>query len=168
MDVGNPGSYFHSRGNNFPFVGIFRYPEYADHDGRQSRCPGRIADPGSNHPALVSVTPTPGLTDVPVVTVSRQIPRFYGTVTYGFNRSFALTEDQAWTFAEDYLAKAGVTSIQAYEVVPLGQSIRKDAADNQDVVWSFRVDRIESGVNKGGIITIDAYTGEVVEYAGFL
>lgn len=117
---------------------------------------------------LVSVTPTPGLTDVPVVTVSRQIPRFYGTVTYGSNRSFALTEDQAWTFAEDYLAKAGVTSIQAYEVVPLGQSIRKDAADNQDVVWSFRVDRIESGVNKGGIITIDAYTGEVVEYAGFL
>jgi len=115
---------------------------------------------------LVSGTSSPSQTETPTVTASRIIPRFYGTISYGSNRSFALTEDQAWIFAEDFLEKAGIANIQASEVIPLGQSIWTDKENNQDVVWSFRVDRATSGVNKGGIIRVNAYDGDVVDYTG--
>lgn len=136
----------------------------------QANAPGSPASPTVSPTSEVTtrqpvtVTPYPGGTEMPVVTVSREIPHFYRTVTFGSNRSFALTEEQAWMFAEDYLEKEGITNIRASEVVPLGQSILEGKDNNQDVVWSFRVDRIVSGVNKGGVIIINAADGDVVDY----
>jgi hypothetical protein len=42
-----------------------------------------------------------------------------------------------------------------------------DKEGNQEVVWSFRVTRVVSDTQYGrGIITIDAYDGHVVDFAG--
>lgn len=101
---------------------------------------------------------------IPITTIT---PHFYGTISYGSNRSSTLTEDQAWKYAEAFFLKAGIRDIQPSQVVPLGQGIWKDKEDNQRMVWTFEVNRMKSGINYGGVIFIDAYDGHVVSYSGF-
>jgi len=104
----------------------------------------------------------------PSITIKTTVsPHFSGTISYGSNRSSALTEDQAWMYAEAFFQKAGMIDIQQSEIVALGQGIWKDKDNNQKMVWTFSVNRIVNRVNIGGIITIDAYDGHVVSFSGF-
>ena len=78
-----------------------------------------------------------------------------------------MTEDQAWKCAAAFFQNGEITNIQSSEVVPYGQSIWQDKEGNQEMIWSFRVNRLVSGINHGGIIFIDAYDCHVVEFSGF-
>ncbi len=117
---------------------------------------------------VVSQPQTQNPTIIPSNTISTvSTPHFFRTISYGSNRSSALTEDQAWKYVEVYLRKIGIQNIQPSEIVPLGQNIWKDNDGHEEMVWGFRVTRIVGGVNMGGMITIDAYDGHVVDYAGY-
>jgi hypothetical protein len=124
--------------------------------------------PAPSSQSSVSVSPIQNQTrsslSTTIVTVT---PHFYGTISYGSNRSSALTEDQAWEYAEAFFSKAGIRDIQPSEIISGGQGIWKEN-DTQKMVWSFRVNRMKQGVNYGGVIWIDAFDGHVVSYGGFL
>jgi hypothetical protein len=115
-----------------------------------------------------SIAPIQNQSENPQVSMTPIItPHFYGTISYGSNRSSMLTEDQAWKYAEAFFLKAGITNIQASDVIPYGQSIWKDREGNQKMVWSFRVNRVKSDTSYGiGIITVDANDGHVIDFAG--
>lgn len=103
-------------------------------------------------------------TSIPAVTIT---PHFSRTITYGSNRSSALTEDQAWRSADAFFEKHGIRDILPSEIEPLGQNIWTYENNTQTVEWSFQVNRLISGVNHGGIITIDAYDGHVISMGWF-
>jgi len=94
-------------------------------------------------------------------------PHFYGTISYGANRSSALNEDQAWKSAETFFLKIGLPDIQPNEIEHHGQYIWKNSDKDQEMAWSFHVHRIVKGVNSGGTIFIDAYDGHVISFSGY-
>jgi hypothetical protein len=94
-------------------------------------------------------------------------PHFNGTISYSSNRSFALTEDQAWRYAEVFFEKHGIRDIQSSEVRPLGQFMWTFENKSQTMTWGFQVNRIQSKANIGGTITIDAYDGHVIDIGWF-
>jgi len=110
-------------------------------------------------PTTAPPVSTPAPTPVPGPT-----PRFFGTVKYGANRSSALTEEQAWEFAEKAFAQAGTAYLRASEVIPLGQRVIHDADGGEEVVWSFKVNRTAAARSTGGEAVIDAYDGHVVSF----
>ncbi|MFA4859391.1 hypothetical protein [Methanoregula sp.] len=114
-----------------------------------------------------SVSPTQNQTITPVTVVTTLTPHFYGTLSFGSNRSSALTEDQAWKYADAFFLKIGLRDLQPAEIVPLGQKTWKDMDGNQEMVWSFHVHRIVMGTHEGGMISIDAYDGHVVDFSGY-
>ena len=101
-------------------------------------------------------------------TTAVETPQFSGTISSGSNRSSALTEDQAWHYAEAYSESRGLTDIQPDEVKSYGPKVFTDKEKDQRLVWTFKIDRKDSmGFEQGGIIAIDAYNGEVVWYAAY-
>nr|WP_321350655.1 hypothetical protein [uncultured Methanoregula sp.] len=139
-------------------------PDLTDQQISPSNSPNSTSSPQQ----LTSQPQIQDLTKAPMIIASTTvIPHFYGTISYGSNRSSALTEEQAWKYAAAYLRKIGIENIQPSEIVPLGQSIWKDKNDHEEIVWGFNVNRMVSGANCGGLITIDAYDGHVVDYAGY-
>ena len=121
----------------------------------------QVREPATLPPAPAR-TPFPAVTALPGPT-----PRFYRTITFGSNRSSALTEQQAWHAAEIFFSGAGITDIRAAEVVPLGQHIVTSADAGQEIVWSFQVTRTTGGIRSGGLVTIDAYDGHVIDFSGY-
>jgi hypothetical protein len=116
--------------------------------------------PSNSIPHNLTTTPT-------TIVSAKGTPKFYKTISFGSNQSSALTEDPAWKYAEAFFQKVGVQDIQPSEIVPLGQKIWKDKDDHQEMVWGFKVTRLVEGINIGGMITIDAYDGHVVDYSGY-
>lgn len=120
----------------------------------------------------ISVSETQNHTGSPspsqsITTMRTVTPHFHGTISYGSNRSSALTEDQAWKYAEAFFLKARIQDIQPSEIERHGQYIWKDKDNNQKMVWTFHVHRIVDGVNYGGSVFIDAYDGHIVSYSGY-
>lgn len=128
------------------------------------------------------VSPTQINTEIttPITTVPTIMPHFTGTITYGSNKltygsnqSPPLTEDQAWKYAEDYLANFemmnGLSILWSNGsqkiVTPLGQGKHTYENNTQTWTWSYRVDRcsIEGGnCYSFEIITIDANDGHLI------
>ena len=125
-------------------------------------------------PALPATTPPPaspappaGYTVIPAATATPgPAPHFYRTITFGSNRSSALTEEQAWQAAETFFAKEGMAGIRASEVEALGEEIRSAPGNPEEMVWGFRLNRTAGSAAAGGVIVIDASDGHVVEFTG--
>jgi hypothetical protein len=121
---------------------------------------------------LGSITQTQTQPEIPQTNVTTIVtPYFYGTITYGANRSSALTEEQAWEYAEAFFQKAGMNDIRSSDVVPLGQKVWSDKNNKQEMVWVFQVNWIitgsEGSYNNGGTIVIDANDGHIVDFSGY-
>ena len=116
-----------------------------------------------------SVPPSQNQTKItPSSIVTTVTPHFTGTITngankltYGSNQSPPMTEDQAWKYAEQYLAKYGIQDIHPAEIIPLGQGKYTYENGTQTWTWGFHVKRCTEGVGCYGlaIVTIDANDG---------
>jgi len=80
-----------------------------------------------------------------------------------------LSEYQAWLLAEDYLETSkNILNITPEEVTARGPKMVIDKDANQTMIWIFEIHRKDSiGFERGGIIAINAYNGEILWYAGF-
>lgn len=79
-----------------------------------------------------------------------------------------LSKSQAWNYAEKYLESYGLTNILSEEVKASEPKLFTDKENNQTLIWTFEIDRKDSmEFERGGIIAIDAYNGDVVWYAEF-
>ena len=79
-----------------------------------------------------------------------------------------LSKSQAWNYAEKYLESYGLTNILPEEVKASEPKLFTDEENNQTLIWTFEIDRNDSmGFERGGIIAIDAYNGDVGWYAEF-
>ncbi len=116
-------------------------------------------------PVSSSETQTKKIT--PISAKVTDTPHFTRTVSSGSNRSSALTEDQAWKYANAFLEKHGIRNIQSSEVRPSGQFLWTFENKSQTMTWSFEVNRMQSRANIGGTITIDAYDGHVIDIGWF-
>lgn len=87
-------------------------------------------------------------------------------------RDYLLTEDQAWEYAWSfYHNKQGMTLFLPLEKRSVGLHRFTDQQNNQYTVWAFNVIQNDhrvyffTGCNKGGIINIDAYTGNILSFS---
>jgi hypothetical protein len=124
-----------------------------------------------------AIPPTQNQTKItPDTIITTVTPHFTGTIsiganklTIGSNQSPPITEDQAWKYAEQYLAKYGMQGFNQAEIIPLGQ--RKHTYENgtQTWTWGFHVKRCTEGVGCYGlaVVTIDANDGHLIGI-GFL
>ena len=103
----------------------------------------------------------------PITIVTTVTPHFTGTITYGSNRSSALTEDQAWNYAAAYMNTMGIQNIQPMDIEPLGQNIYSYKNGTQTLGWGFKVHHTlpTGGRYEEGIIDVDAYDGHVLYFA---
>lgn len=104
---------------------------------------------------------------IPISVKVTDTPHFTRTISYGPDRSSALTEDQAWKYAEVFLEMHGIQNIQSSEVRPIGQFMWTFENKSQTMTWGFEVNRMQSRANIGGTITIDAYDGRVIHMGWF-
>lgn len=86
-------------------------------------------------------------------------------------RNSLLTENQAWDYAWSfYHNKQGMTILLPLEKRSLGLFRFTDQQNNQYTVWTFNVIQNDhriyfyTGLNTGGIISIDAYTGNILSF----
>jgi hypothetical protein len=87
-------------------------------------------------------------------------------------RSFLLSEDQAWEYAWSfYHNKKGMTLFLPLEKRSLGLHRLTDQQNHQYTVWGFNVIQNDhsvffiTGCTKGGIIDIDAYSGNILSFS---
>jgi hypothetical protein len=82
------------------------------------------------------------------------------------NGTRILSKAQAWSYAEVYLETRGLTNIQPVEVTSHDPNFFTHSDKKQELVWTFEINRQDSmGFERGGIIAINAYDGDVVWYA---
>ena len=135
----------------------------------QTLPPASPSSPPTAPPSLTTAPLSQNLTIInPITIVTTVTPHFTGTITYGSNRSSALTEDQAWNYAAVYLDTWGIHNIQPSEIEPLGQHTWIYENGTQTMGWGFKVyhTTTPNGLRYvEGIIDIDAYDGHVLMFA---
>jgi hypothetical protein len=84
------------------------------------------------------------------------------------NGTRILSKAQAWSYAEEYLEKHGLTNIQSAEVIAHDPGFFHHKDKKQELIWTFDIHRKDSmGFERGGIIAVNAYDGHVVWYEEF-
>jgi hypothetical protein len=128
--------------------------------------------PALNTSRTTAIPPTQSQTKItPVTFVTTAAPHFTRTIsigadklTIGSNQSPPMTEDQAWKYAEQYLAKYGMQGFNQAEIIPRGQ--RKYTYENgtQTWTWGFHVKRCKEGGGCYGLaeVFIDANDGHLM------
>lgn len=89
-----------------------------------------------------------------------------GSALTDANGTQLLSKAKAWSYAEKYLERRGLTNITSDEVTSHDPVFFKEMDNATELVWTFEIDRKSpSGFERGGIILINAYDGHVVGYA---
>lgn len=85
------------------------------------------------------------------------------------NGNVILSEYQAWIFAEDYLeTNKGFLNINPEEVAVRGPKKVIGGDTNQTMIWTFEIHRKDPmGFERGGILAVDAYNGDIIWFAAF-
>jgi hypothetical protein len=116
-------------------------------------------------PSVISITtldtPFFSQTSTPVPIFTETGPPMVDT-----NGTRILSKAQAWSYAEVYLETRGLTNIQPVEVTAHDPNFFTHSDKKRELVWTFDINKKDSmGFERGGIIAINAYDGNVVWYA---
>ncbi|MFA5331102.1 MAG: hypothetical protein WC342_01880 [Methanoregula sp.] len=85
------------------------------------------------------------------------------------NVTAPISEDQARMSAVLYFESTGIPDIQPNELVSDGLQVTQDNDNNQRLTWGFSLTRTDkNGIDRGGVVGIDAHNGAVVWHASIL